>query len=612
MSQHIGKIEALDVASIENKISKGAASLFISDERQEEIINSIHEAASEMEHANQEIDVANDKLTSSDSLISDGESKTTDAKSSSQKAQNMQNSAPSESEISVFATNAESSASFADTQDMTIQQAQGQVELVNANLQSQEGVTSGLDTAAGQASALMNSSASIAAEIDELQNDGNDGTGVGTSSAYSLKTAVEAEEIKQKEQNKGNDNTLKADAKLSQIQANASQADMIMAQAAMTGAAIQASTQQGSQAIIQQQPVSDSVTASGEQEKSGLDQTMEVTKKIAGVGSAMDTAGTVLNAVGVGLQAAGVTTVATGGAVTTTGGVLSGIGAGLTALGAPLCAVFGAGVPIVAAGGTTTAGGATTTATGGTVMTVGGTLNGTGKAINVTAKSLTTAGKAIKIGTNAAQTVVNAAQGKWDKAITSAASLAVSTTSTMKSVSALSKATDGKLEKIADFVDSHKNIVDKAMTAAYVVKDGTSVVNDIKNGDVVGAIADATSAISFGTGFIDGNNTAAIIGDVANGISGAAAAYNDAKNGADGFDIAMDVASSLANFDAAGARASGRDFEIVTDKGEKIVSATDKESNFFKTAGTARSAYDALKSEGKKSKAPDPITGHDL
>lgn len=607
---HIRNIQALDVNSVKSKVTEGFASVFISDAKQNEIINSIYEANDKMKDANSSIDGANDELVKADKAQAEAGEKTNDAKSQENSAKT-QGEGVSENSIFQQRSTVENLGQKAEGQEQTIQNSHAEADqITQAVTQEAENTNQRLDANSSEIERLISESEAAAAEIESLQNGQNDGTGEGTSSAYSLSTGAE---IQQKQQNQalntGSNIEAQVASQMSIIQNNDSQIGAITSQASSIQQPFMQNIEQNSSQISQMQSSVDSANAEGEEAKSGIQQTLDVVGQIATVGDAMDTAGQVLNAVGIGLQATGVTTTVTGGAVTGTGGVLTGIGAGLTALGVPLCAFFGAGAPVVAGGSTTTAGGVTTTATGGTVIGAGSALNATGKAINVTAKGLSTAGKGIKIATTATQTVANAVEGKWDKALTSAAGFAVSTAAALNSFKGLSSATGGKFEKIANFTKQHQSIINKAYVAGNTVKDGFNTLKDIATGASLEQIAaDGFSAISYATGFSDSDKMSNI-GDITNGISGMAVTLRDVKDpNASSIDVAFDVMSTLSSFDAASARHKASEIESnladssktytneeraqMKAQSARLRKAAQSESQYFKVNGKAQNVYD--------------------
>lgn len=624
---HISNIQALDVNSVKSKVTEGFASFFISDAKQNEIMNSIFAARDKMNDANNNIDNANNELVKADTAQAEAGEKTDDAKTEEGNAKS-KGEGTSEDSVSQHKTSVENSGQQADSSTQTIQNSQTQVEqTTQAVTQEVERTNQQLDSTSSQIQALILQSEAAAAEIENLQNGQNDGTGAGTSSAYSLSTGAQIQQQQQQSQSAIGTPDIEAQvaSQMSIIQNNNGQIGLLTSQAAAMQQPLTQNINQNTAQITQAQSSAESSKVNGENAKSGIQQTLDVVGHIATVGDALDTAGNVLNAVGVGLQAAGVTTTATGGGVTATGGVLTGIGAGLTALGVPLCAFFGAGAPVVAGGSTTSAGGVTTTATGGTVIGAGGTLTSTGSAINATAKGLSTTGKAIKVATSATQTVANAAEGKWDKALTSAASLAVSSAATLNSFKGLSSATGGKFEQIANFTKQHQDIINKASIVGNTLKDGINTVKDIAEGASIEEIAaDGFSAISYATGF-GSSDRMSNIGDITRGLSSVAATIRDAKDpNASAVDLVFDSMSTLASFDAASARNKASEIERdladttkdYTDEqraqmkaqAEYYRKAAQSESVFYKVSGKAQNIYDRwIKPSGTES-GPVPVT----
>ena len=589
---HINNVQSLNVAEIKGKVTEGFASVFISDAKQNEIMNSIFAADKKMKEANHNIDGANDELVKADAAQNEADSKKTDAASDENEAKSKQSSAPTEENVGERRSAAEQSGTQADAQSHAIQASMGSIENASSTA-TQNGQTAGanIDGHGTQIQSLLASSEAAAAEIEALQNQHNDGTGVGTSSAYSLSTGAEIEAEQANGQNHdGEDVGAQVDAKLSVISSNASQIDTLTNQAASEQQSAQSAISQATKSAEAERATAEQAKTEGETANKNLNEVLDFTKQVATVGDLLDTTGTVLNAVGVGLQAAGVTTTATGGAVTVTGGVLTGLGAGLTALGVPLCAFFGAGAPVVAGGSTTTAGGATTTATGGTVTTAGVSLNSAGTAINATAKGLNTAGKGLKIATTATNGVVHGMQGKWDKVIQDSAGFAVNLAGTTSALGGLGKTLDGKLSTVTKFASEHKFLLTNTQNIANAVKDGVKTYQDVRDGKDIGQIAvDGLSAVSYGTGAAGLDN----ISDITNGISYGIATAKDAADG-NFVDAGFNAMSALSSGDAVHARHVGNE------------KAADAESNFYKFSGKLQNIYDNwIKPEDNKpSSAP--------
>ena len=589
---HINNVQGLNVSEIKSKVTEGFASLFISNEKQNEIINSIYEADKKMHKANDNINSANDELVKADDAKCDAEIKKTNASSNANEAKSKQNNAPTEYTVEQRRTCVEAQGANADGQTQAIQQSQMTVEEASSNAnQSAASTITELDSHNAEIQALISSSENAAAEIEALQNQNNDGTGVGTSSAYSLTTGAEIEEQKangKAQAQEGEDVGAKVDAKLSVIDSNAGKIDSLTSQAASAQETAQNEITQAAQNAEAEKATADQAQNEAGQSKSDLNQVLDFTKQVATVGDALDAAGTVLNAVGVGLQAAGVTTTATGGAVTATGGVLTGLGAGLTALGIPLCAFFGAGAPVVAGGSTTTAGGATTAATGGTVTTAGVSLNSAGTAINATAKGLQATGKGLKIATTATNGVVHGMQGKWDKVIQDAAGFTVNVAGTTSALGGLGKNLNGKFTTITEFAKTHKNLLANTQNIANAVKDSVKTYQDIRDGKDISQIAiDGLSAVSRGTSAAGFDN----ISDITNSVSYGIAAAKDASNG-EFVDAGFNALSALAAGDAVHTRQMANRAENGSDLSKYLNGATDAESNFYKFNGKVQNVYD--------------------
>jgi len=608
---HIENVGSLDVKTVKSKVTEGIASWFISDAREAEIMNSIYEADRQMRGANDKIDGANDELVKSDEAMADAENQSGDAKTQENDAKSKKDESAN-GKVSQQQSAGENYSQQATSRTQAIQGAQQDVEQTNANItQNAAAQNSSIDGYGANVESLMAASAAAADEIDNLQNQNNDGTGVGTSSAYSLSTGFEIQQQSENPTQGAGQNNVQSRiaAQMSIIQGNDAQIGALIGQAGAAQQQTIQSIEQGTAQVQQQEAMANEAASEGNQAKNGIQQALDVVDKVHTAADALDVAGSVLNGVGVGLNAAGTVTSVTGGAVTGTGAVLTGVGAGLTALGVPLCAFFGAGAPVVAAGGTTTAGGGTTTATGGTVIGAGQGLIATGQTISTVGKGLSTSAKAIKVATTATSTGLHVAEGNWDKAITSATSFVVMTASTTSSLASLSKATGGKFEKVANFAENHKALLQRTSAIAQSANDVHSVVNDIKDGASAETIAaHGLSALSFATG-VSSSDRMANAGDILNGMSYTAAVIDDVKDPNKGISYAIfDATNAIGSYGAAGAR-SNKDQRIgkILDKGfstendvryvRREISAVqsgsdvDAASNFFMLNGKIQKVY---------------------
>ncbi len=604
----INNIKDIDLSSAKEKISSGVSGFCISIfTDKDQILGELDKAEQAGRKAKGKISDTNNELDKTRSKVNDAEGKKGDAENKASDAKDSE-SQMSNTDIDSMSGNTSNISSEAKTTAQNLGSQEAQLAS-SSNSAKGKGQAQGakLDETNSRMQALAASSQAAMDEINALQSD--DGTGSGVHSALTLKTGAEIQEMETNGTSQNNDNSAKIQEKMQAVANNDAQMQALASDAQGATSATD-SELEGANILAQEaQAQAQAQEQSAKAQDSSLSEISGVSKQVTAIANVVDIAGTTLNAVGMGVQAAGIATTTAGTATGATGGVLGGIGVALSAIGIPLIPVFGAGVPVEAAGVTTSTGGATTAGAGATVAATGSSITGVGTTLKTTGSTMTTTAKGVKTATSALDVAVNVAKGDIAGVLTATAKMVAMGASTVSGMGSLKALNNTKLEGVMNFANQHKNILNNTNSIGNALKDGTNATKKLINGDFAGAASDGLSALSYATGVGDGKaiqNTS----DVLNGLSGAVSIGKDVTSGnVDGFDMTMDVLSTVASFDATRKRGKDDDISVFSKGADGEVKGSfkrsDKNSAFYNTTNKIKNVHGELMKSDDISLTPD-------
>ena len=497
----------------------------------------IKSAQGEVRDANSEVNAAEDKQKSAEAEGNDAQTKQQDGESESKSGPTQDNVEAKGNDASSIAHASQTRSQSMVTSSENLSRASSVFEnMIATSTGNIDGFSIEITSIQQQNQSLMEQNRALMEQM--AQESTFDGTGSGTSSAYSLSTATEVEEQQARnpqvmQGGQGSSSNLQAtiEANNAQIEANGSKADGLSQQAQAEEQNVDAQTSQAQATVQEHEAAAADAQNNNESEQSTLQTIGEYAQTASNLGGTIDGIGDAVRVAGIGVTAAGTALATTGGAVGVTGATVTGIGAAITAVGAPLCALFGIGVPIVGAGGTTTGSGVATTTTGGTVAGTGTGLVGTGQTIERVGDGISMVGNGLKLAGDATTVGVKVAEGDVMGAVQATAN-AVSSAAAFSSTIASS--------------DNIKGICEKVYNGASAVREGISAYQSAENGDIAGAIAHGVSTVGFGFGASDYKYKRAV-SDFSNGISAATGAVQSAADG-DYANAALQGTQALFNF----------------------------------------------------------------
>lgn len=599
----IQNIDKIDLSEAKHKLTKGVSGFCVSIfTDKDEILGELNKAEKAGADAAQKIQNTNEELNKTRNKVKESEEKQNSGKAEEKKSKQKEESLENNN-LKTTKQQSEASASRASTEKQTVEtSANATAQEVHAATDTGEKAKSTITQNTSEIEALIQDSRSAQEELDALQ--GNDGTGSGINSALTLKTGAEIQEIQQKgDKSKDNGIAAQVQSKIAQVQDNQTKIDAKTAEAKSVDESAQAQTSEATQTAAETQAQAQESSATAATAKDENNKALDTVNQVKSIAGLVDVAGVTLNSIGVGVMAAGAATTAAGAGVGATGAVLTGVGAALSAIGIPLIPVFGAGVPVEAGGVATTAGGTTTIATGGTVGATGGTITSVGTMLKTTGSALSTTAKTVNALASATATGIHAANGEWEEAAQSFGATVNIAAGAINSLGAYSQFSGSALGKMANFASEHSTLLTNIQTVGLAISDGSSTIEDIKEGDYGAAISDGLGFASDVLGF-GSSDKMSNASDIANGLSYLSGMTNDIVNGdADAVDLTLDGLSALSSFSAVKTRGSDNDITIFGTGEKDRFYKSDRESDFYKTASKARGFYDTFFNDGESSTA---------